>query len=93
MSEPANDLGIVMALISSFKDLPVEEGCICFGEIGLSGEVRSVSMAAQRIQEAKRLGFKKCILPESNRKAIGEVSGMDLIGIGNIKEIRKLLES
>ena len=81
-----------MALISSFKDLPVEEGCICFGEIGLSGEVRSVSMATQRIQEAKRLGFKKCILPESNKKAIGSISGMELIGIGNIKEIRKLLE-
>lgn len=93
MSEPANDLGIVMALISSFKDLPVEEGCICFGEIGLSGEVRSVSMATQRIQEARRLGFKKCILPESNKKAVGEIPGMELVGIGNIREIRKLLET
>lgn len=68
----------------------MEEGCICFGEIGLSGEVRSVSMAAQGIQEAKRLGFKKCILPESNKKAIGSIPN-ELIGIGNIKEIRKLL--
>lgn len=92
MNEPANDLGIIIALISSYKDIVVNERTICFGEIGLSGEVRSVSMAAQRIQEAKRLGFELCIIPESNRKALGKIEKMKLVGIENIREIRKILE-
>jgi len=92
MNEPANDLGIIIALISSYKDIVVSERTICFGEIGLSGEVRSVSMAAQRIQEAKRLGFETCIIPESNRKALGKIEKMKLVGIENIREIRKILE-
>ena len=92
MNEPANDLGIIIALISSYKDIVVSERTICFGEIGLSGEVRSVSMAAQRIQEAKRLGFETCIIPESNRKALGKIDKMKLVGIENIREIRKILE-
>ena len=57
MNEPAIDLGIVLALISSYKDKPIDEKTICFGEVGLSGEVRAVNMAEQRVQEAKKLGF------------------------------------
>ena len=53
MNEPAIDLGIVLALISSYKDKPIDEKTICFGEVGLSGEVRAVNMAEQRVQEAK----------------------------------------
>ena len=54
MNEPAIDLGIVLALISSYKDKPIDEKTICFGEVGLSGEVRAVNMAEQRVQEAKK---------------------------------------
>ena len=61
MNEPAIDLGIVLALISSYKDKPIDEKTICFGEVGLSGEVRAVNMAEQRVQEAKKLGFEVCI--------------------------------
>ena len=64
MNEPALDLAIVMALISSYKDRPVDPGVILFGEVGLSGEVRAVSMAEQRVAEAVKLGFTTCILPE-----------------------------
>jgi len=57
MSEPAIDLGIVMALASSFQDRPVDEKTICFGEVGLSGEVRAVNMAQQRVAEARKTGL------------------------------------
>ena len=63
MNEPAIDLGIVLAIVSSYKEVPIPESLICFGEVGLSGEVRAVSMAAQRVQEAKKLGFGECMLP------------------------------
>lgn len=58
MNEPAIDLGIVLALISSYKDKPIDEKTICFGEVGLSGEVRAVNMAEQRVQEAKNLALR-----------------------------------
>ena len=65
MNEPAMDLAIVAAIVSSFKDRPIDEKTIIFGEVGLSGEIRSVSMASQRVKEASRLGFERCILPKS----------------------------
>ena len=64
MNEPAIDLGIVLAIASSKKDIIVREDTICFGEVGLSGEVRGVTMSEQRVAEAKKLGFKKCIVPK-----------------------------
>ena len=64
MNEPALDLAIIMALVSSLKDRAVDETIIVFGEVGLSGEVRSVSMAEQRVNEAIKLGFEVCILPQ-----------------------------
>ena len=64
MNEPAIDLGIVLAIISSYRENPINEKTICFGEVGLSGEVRAVSMAEQRVTEAKKLGFDECILPQ-----------------------------
>ena len=64
MNEPAIDLGIVLAIISSYREKPINEKTICFGEVGLSGEVRAVSMAEQRVTEAKKLGFDECILPQ-----------------------------
>ncbi len=86
MNEPAIDLGIVLALVSSYKNRPVDEKTICFGEVGLSGEVRAVNMAEQRILEAKKLGFTTCILPEVSKGALKEVTGIQLIGVKNIKD-------
>ena len=87
MNEPAIDLGIVLAIISSKLDKPIDEQTICFGEVGLSGEVRGVSMAEQRVQEAKKLGFKKCILPNVSKKGIvSSIEGIELIGVNNVKE-------
>lgn len=86
MNEPAIDLGIVLALVSSYKEKPIDERTICFGEVGLSGEVRAVSMAEQRVQEAKKLGFQVCILPEASKAAMQEVTGIKLVGIKNVKE-------
>lgn len=86
MNEPAIDLGVVLALVSSYKNRPVDENTICFGEVGLSGEVRAVNMAEQRVFEAKKLGFTSCVLPEAVKKTLGSVEGIRLIGVQNIKE-------
>lgn len=92
MNEPAIDLGIVLALISSYKDKPIDEKTICFGEVGLSGEVRAVNMAEQRVQEAKKLGFEVCILPEVCRKSMTEVKGIRLIGVSNLLDVMNYLK-
>lgn len=86
MNEPAIDLGIVLALISSYKDSPIDEKTICFGEVGLSGEVRAVNMAEQRVLEAKKLGFQVCILPEVCKESLPAISGIKLIGVRTIKD-------
>ena len=87
MNEPAMDLGIVLAIISSKLDKPIDEKTICFGEIGLSGEVRGVSMAEQRVLEAKKLGFEKCILPQVSKAGfLHPISGIELLGVSNVKE-------
>ena len=86
MNEPALDLGIVLALISSYKEKPVDERTICFGEVGLSGEVRAVSMAEQRVQEAAKLGFEVCILPEASKSSMQNVKGIKLIGVKTVKD-------
>lgn len=91
MNEPAIDLGIALALVSSYKNRPVDEKTICFGEIGLSGEVRSVNMAEQRALEARKLGFTACILPESAKSALTEIKGIRLIGVKTVKDAIGLL--
>lgn len=91
MNEPAIDLGIVMALLSSYKERPVDEKTIVFGEVGLSGEVRAVSMAEQRVQEAKKLGFTTCILPEVSAANFESVKGIKVIGIKSIKDALKFI--
>ena len=88
VNEPSVDLGLVIAIVSSFKNLPVPENLAAFGEVGLSGEVRSVSMAEARVKEARKLGFTKCILPESCRKTVSQIEGIELIFISNVKDIR-----
>ncbi len=92
MNEPAIDLGIVLALASSFKDRPVGEKTICFGEVGLSGEVRAVSMPQQRVAEARKLGFEVCVLPTVCLDMVKAVDGIRLVGVSNVREaIQKVL--
>ena len=85
VDEPAIDLSIAMALISSLKDTPVDEKAVVFGEIGLAGEIRSVSQAQMRINEAVRLGFTKIVLPFHNLKGVS-CDEAELIGVKNIRE-------
>ena len=88
MNEPAIDLGIVLAIMSSKLDKPIDEKTICFGEVGLSGEVRGVSMAEQRVLEAKKLGFKRCILPQVCKMVLlHNIEGIELIGVSNLAEV------
>ena len=84
INEPAIDLGVVLAIVSSSRDRAIDEKVLAFGEVGLSGEVRAVSQAAQRVQEAKKLGFTTVILPEVCREQIGEVTGVRLIGVRSV---------
>lgn len=86
LSEPAIDLGIALAIVSSFKNRAIDEKLIAFGEIGLSGEVRAVSMAETRVQEAQKLGFTICIVPESSLPSLKKVKGMKLIGVKSVQE-------
>lgn len=93
--EPALDLGIIAALLSSYRNQALDNGTICFGEVGLVGEVRAVNMAEQRVVEAAKLGFSRCILPEVNKRQLeipkSSLHGMQLIGIHTIHELLGVL--
>ncbi|MDD3222120.1 MAG: DNA repair protein RadA [Clostridia bacterium] len=91
LNAPALDLAVVTAIISSYKDFPIDENTVVFGEVGLSGEVRGVSMAVQCVQEAKKLGFSKCILPKVNMSGLNS-EGIELIGVESIKELMNKLK-
>ena len=91
INEPALDLGMVMAIASSYKNRPVDERTVVFGEVGLSGEVRAASMAEQRVLEAKKLGFTTCILPAICKESIKDMKGMKLIGVRSVHEAIDLL--
>ena len=84
--EPALDLGIMMALVSSYKNRPIADNMIVFGEVGLSGEVRAVSMAEQRIQEAKKLGFTACVVPKSCVEGLSKIEGIKIIGVSSVRD-------
>lgn len=88
--EPAIDLAIVTALISSYSNKPVSEHTIVFGEVGLTGEVRAVNMAQQRIAEAAKLGFSTCVVPKVNLKGIKTSPEIAVIGIESVRDVMKL---
>ena len=85
--EPAIDLGIIIAIASSFRNRPIEENTLAFGEVGLSGEIRAVSQAKQRVLEAKKLGFTTCIVPRVCIESIGRIEGIKLIPVSNVGEV------
>lgn len=86
MNEPAVDLGIVMAIVSSFKNRPVDDKTIVFGEVGLSGEVRAVNMAEQRVLEARKLGFETVVLPKVSLDSLPKIGGISLKGVKTVRD-------
>lgn len=93
MNEPALDLGVIVAIASSFRDKTIDPYTIVFGEVGLTGEIRGVNMAEKRVLEAAKLGFKRCILPKANLKGLKNIPGMQLNGVSNISEVLEIIIS
>lgn len=91
MNEPAIDLAMILAVISSYQDKPVDEKTIVFGEVGLSGEVRAVSMARQRVAEAKKLGFERVILPKVSADSLEMVEGIQVLGVSTVLDAMRCI--
>lgn len=91
INEPALDMGIVLAVLSSYKNIAIDSKTICFGEVGLVGEVRAVNQAEQRVLEAAKLGFDRCIMPKVNCESLSidssQLKGMKLVGVKSIYEL------
>ena len=93
ITEPAVDLALIMAVISSYRNVPINGRTIIFGEVGLTGEVRAVSQASQRVREAIKIGFEKIIMPKANLPIQDvDVSGINIIGVSNIREALQAVE-
>ena len=92
LDEPAVDLAVAMALVSGVRDFPIPDDMVIFGEIGLSGEVRSIPRILERVKEAERLGFKTCVVPKSCVKQLSSLQdSIEIIGISNLKTAISLL--
>ena len=91
LNEPSVDLGIVVATASSFKNIPIPKDTVFMGEVGLTGEVRRINLIEKRLKEAEKLGFKKCIIPESNKKGLKENYKLDIISVKDVREVIKIL--
>lgn len=91
INEPSIDLGIIMVTASCFKNVPIDKNTVIMGEVGLTGEVRRINFIEKRLKEAEKMGFKKCIIPESNKKGLKEQFKLDIIGVKDVNEaMRKL---
>ena len=90
LDEPAADLGIALAVMSSYKNIPLSKDLVVSGEIGLTGEVRAVNAIEKRVKEIEKLGFSTCIIPESNRKQLKYKGNINIIGVSNIGEAVKV---
>ena len=91
INEPAIDLGIALSIISSFQNVSIKEDVVVMGEVGLTGEIRAINLIEKRLKEAEKLGFKKCIIPKSNKNLLKDEFKLDIIGIENINEAIKHL--
>ena len=89
INEPSIDLGIMMVVASSFKNISIPKDMIIIGEVGLTGEVRRINLIEKRIKEAEKLGFKTCIIPESNKKDLKDKYKLDIISVRNINDAMK----
>ena len=92
LNEPSVDLGIVCVCASSFKNIPIPKDTVIMGEVGLTGEVRRINMIEKRLKEAEKLGFKRCIIPENNKKYLEESFKMEIVGVKNIGEALRILK-
>lgn len=92
ISEPAIDLGIILAVASSFKNISIPKDLVAIGEVGLTGEVRAINMIEKRLKEAEKLGFKKCIIPENNKKLLKDNYKLDIIGVRNVGEALRIIK-
>ena len=86
LSEPAVDLGIIATVASAYKNISIPQNVVVMGEVGLTGEVRRINLIEKRLKEAEKLGFKKCIIPENNKKSLKDNYKLDIIGVKNIGE-------
>lgn len=91
VNEPALDLGIAMAIVSSYKNRALDDRMMVFGEVGLSGEVRAVSMAGQRLAEAARLGFTSCVIPAVSAEALKGQENIKIIGVKSVRDAIDLI--
>ncbi len=91
VEEPAVDLGIAASIISSFRDQPVDSQTVAIGEIGLSGEVRTVSQIEKRVQETARLGFQRVVVPKNNLKGLQRPGDIELLGVDRIEDAVRIL--
>jgi DNA repair protein RadA/Sms len=86
IDEPAADLGIVMSIASSFRNLPIDDRVAMFGEVGLAGEVRATSQASVRVREAYAMGFKRCLIPQGNMIGLEYDDGIEVVGVRNVMD-------
>jgi DNA repair protein RadA/Sms len=86
VDEPAADLGLVVSITSSFKNIAVDPHIAVFGEVGLTGEVRGVMQASARVREAQNLGFKKIIMPATNKTGLEKLLGIRIVGVKSVEE-------
>ncbi len=93
MAEPSLDAAVVAVIASSFRNKIINPFTLTFGEIGLTGEMRAVTMAEARVLEAKKMGFEKCILPKANLKAVQNIKGIELVGVSSVSELLSQLFS
>jgi DNA repair protein RadA/Sms len=93
LNEPAADLGIVAAISSSFRDKEIDGGTVIIGEVGLAGEVRAVNFMEKRVNEAAKLGFKRCIIPANNLDRIKDKSGIEVVGVSNVNNMLEIVLS
>jgi DNA repair protein RadA/Sms len=91
VDEPGADLGIIVAIASSFKDKLIDPETVVFGEVGLGGEVRGISQPGVRIKESVKLGFKRCLLPKQNQEKMKGEKGLELIGVGTVQDAIRVL--
>ena len=93
LGEPAIDLGVISAIVSSYRNLPIADGTLIFGEVGLTGEVRGVGSAQQRIQEGVRMGFTRCIIPRTNAEGLPPelTSAIEIISVSNVRELMEYI--
>ena len=91
VSEPSTDLAVVIAIVSSFRNRAADKDMAAFGEVGLSGEIRAVSMCERRVLEAQKLGFTKAIVPRANHRSLKDIQGMEIIEASTLDDVMGII--